>query len=71
VVVDDQHGWHDLSIFAPGGPAVFSASPEAGSVTARMAGGCPAGTFLALLLPVWLLWTGRLLRTDDRTRHAS
>jgi hypothetical protein len=24
----------------------------------------------ALLLPVWLLWTGRLLRTDDRTRHA-
>jgi hypothetical protein len=25
----------------------------------------------ALLLPVWLLWTGRLLRTDDRTRHAS
>ena len=25
----------------------------------------------ALLLPVWLLWTGRLLRTDDRSRHAS
>jgi hypothetical protein len=25
----------------------------------------------ALLLPVWLLWTGRLLRTDHRSRHAS
>jgi hypothetical protein len=25
----------------------------------------------ALLLPVWLLWTGRLLRTDNRSRHAS
>src|SRR6266542_410598 len=25
----------------------------------------------ALLLPVWLFWTGRLLRTDDRSRHAS
>jgi len=24
----------------------------------------------ALLLPVWLLWTGRLLRTNELTRHA-
>jgi hypothetical protein len=37
---------------------------------------CPTGTSHllgggALLLPVWLLWTGRLLRTDDRSRHAS
>ena len=24
----------------------------------------------ALLLPVWLLWTGRLLRADHRSRHA-
>jgi hypothetical protein len=47
VVVDDQHGSHDLSIFAPGSPPVFSASAEATSVTARMPGSRPADTVLA------------------------
>src|SRR6266496_3425228 len=60
VVVHDQHGSHDLSIFAPGSPPVFSASPEATSVTARMSGRCRPGTVAAPLTggsPQWWPWS--------------